>query len=173
MAAAGAKIRRKRNEQEAGLDADAMPTDADALSRGVGWEGVAGLLGLVVVELFLLQVFAVGVATAIYHLVPLLEVGRPQGFEDWLKLFQVVGPTLTLPGGSAIVLTIWLMARRAQQAERRAQQAERRADAAENTAASAKERLAAAQAEAQEQAAQAKATIADLQAELERQRGQD
>ena len=154
------------------MDADAMPTDADALSRGVGWEGVAGLLGLVVVELFLLQVFAVGVATAIYHLVPMLGVGRPQGFEDWLKLFQVVGPTLTLPGGSAIVLTIWLMARRAQRAERRAQQAERRADAAENTAASAKERLAAAQAEAQEQAAQAKATIADLQAELERQRGQ-
>ena len=149
-----------------------MPTGADALSRRVGWEGVAGLLGLVVVELFLLQVFAVGVATAIYHLVPLLEVGRPEGFEDWLKLFQVVGPTLTLPGGSAIVLTIWLMARRAQQAERRAQQAERRADAAENTAASAKERLAAAQAEAQEQATQAKATIADLQAELERQRGQ-
>ena len=155
------------------MDADAMPTDADALSRGVGWEGVAGLLGLVVVELFLLQVFAVGVATAIYHLVPMLGVGRPEGFEDWLKLFQVVGPTLTLPGGSAIVLTIWLMARRVQRAERRAQQAERRADAAENTAASAKERLAAAQAEAQEQAAQAKATIADLQAELERQRGQD
>ena len=154
------------------MDADAMPTDTDALSRGVGWEGGAGLLGLVVVELFLLQVFAVGVATAIYHLVPMLGVGRPEGFEDWLKLFQVVGPTLTLPGGSAIVLTIWLMARRAQRAERRAQQAERRADAAENTAASAKERLAAAQAEAQEQAAQAKATIADLQAELERQRGQ-
>ena len=150
------------------MDADAMPTDADALSRGVGWEGVAGLLGLVVVELFLLQVFAVGVATAIYHLVPMLGVGRPQGFEDWLKLFQVVGPTLTLPGGSAIVLTIWLMARRAQRAERRAQQAERRADAAENTAASAKERLAAAQA----QAAQYQATIADLQAELERRRGQ-
>ena len=94
--------------------------------------------------------------------------GRPQGFEDWLKLFQVVGPTLTLPGGSAIVLTIWLMARRAQQAERRAQQAERKADAAENMAASAKERLAAAQA----QAAQYQATIADLQAELERRRGQ-
>ena len=145
-----------------------MPTDADALSRGVGWEGVAGLLGLVVVELFLLQVFAVGVATAIYHLVPMLGVGRPQGFEDWLKLFQVVGPTLTLPGGSAIVLTIWLMARRAQRAERRAQQAERKADAAENMAASAKERLAAAQA----QAAQYQATIADLQAELERRRGQ-
>ena len=150
-----------------------MPTDADALSRGVGWEGVAGLLGLVVVELFLLQVFAVGVATAIYHLVPMLGVGRPQGFEDWLKLFQVVGPTLTLPGGSAIVLTIWLMARRAQQAERRADAAERMAASAK---AQAQEQVAQAQAQAQEQVAQAQAqaqaTIADLQAELERQRGQ-
>ena len=151
------------------MDADAMPTDADALSGGVGWEGVAGLLGLVVVELFLLQVFAVGVATAIYHLVPLLEVGRPQGFEDWLKLFQVVGPTLTLPGGSAIVLTIWLMARRAQQAERRADAAERMAASAK---AQAQEQVAQAQAQAQEQVAQAQATIADLRAELERQRGQ-
>ena len=172
-----------------------MPTDADALSRRVGWEGVAGLLGLVVVELFLLQVFAVGVATAIYHLVPLLEVGRPQGFEDWLKLFQVVGPTLTLPGGSAIVLTIWLMARRAQQAERRADAAEKMAASAKERAqeqvsqaqAEAKAQVAHAEAEAQEQVAQAReeaqeqmaqaqaqaqATIADLQAELERQRGQ-
>ncbi len=149
------------------MDADAMPTDADALSRGVGWEGIAGLLGLVVVELFLLQVFAVGVATAIYHLVPMLGVGRPQGFEDWLKLFQVVGPTLTLPGGSAIVLTIWLMARRAQQAERRADAAERMAASAK---AQAQEQVA--QAQAQEQVAQAQATIADLRAELERQRGQ-
>ena len=95
--------------------------------------------------------------------------GRAQGFEDWLKLFQVVGPTLTLPGGSAIVLTIWLMARRVQRAERRADAAERMAASAK---AQAQEQVAQAQAQAQEQVAQAQATIADLRAELERQRGQ-
>ena len=156
----------------------------DDVGTFAGWNSVAVLLAVLVVELALLQALALAVATGIYHLVPVLDVGEPEGFANWLSIFQVVSPSLTLPGGAAIVLSTWLLARRAQRAEQRQRAAERRADAAEANAAAVSERAAAnldamkeraADAEraansALERVAAANAAIAVLEAELERQR---
>ena len=134
------------------------------------------LLAVLVVELALLQALALAVSTGIYHLVPLLDVGQPKGFANWLSIFQVVSPSLTLPGGAAIVLSTWLLARRAQRAEQMQRAAERRADAAEANFAAIKDRADDAERAAnaaREQAAAANAAIAVLEAELERQRTAD
>ena len=133
---------------DANLDS---PRGYDAAGAISGWGDVALVTAVILVELALLQAFAVGVATGIYYLVPLLEVGEPQGFADWRSVFQVVSATLTLPGGGVIVLSIYLMARRAQQAERRAAAMAEKAAAAEEKAAAdvaaANERAEAVQAE--------------------------
>lgn len=112
-----------------------IPDGDDNLGAFVGWNSVAVLLVVLVVELALLQAFALAVATGIYHLAPLLDVGQPKGFANWLSIFQVVSPSLTLPGGVVIVLSTWILARRAQRAEQMQRAAERRADAAEANAA--------------------------------------
>lgn len=157
-----------------------IPDGDDNLSDSAGWNSVAVLLAVLVVELALLQALALVVATGIYHLAPLLDVGQPSGFANWLSIFQVVSPSLTLPGGAAIVLSTWLLARRAQRAEQMQRAAERRADVAEANAAtvyaSMQERADQAEREAvaaREQAAAANAAIVALQAELERQRSPD
>ena len=157
-----------------------MPDGDDNLGAFAGWNSVAILLAVLVVELSLLQVFALAVATGIYHLAPFLDVGQPSGFANWLSIFQVVSPSLTLPGGAAIVLSTWLLARRAQRAEQMQRAAERRADAAEANAAavlaSMKERVDNAEREAlsaREQVAAANAAVAVLQADLERQHSPD
>ena len=105
------------------------PGGYDALEAISGWVNVVLVTAVILVELALLQAFAVGVTTGIYYLVPLLAVGEPQGFADWRSIFQVVSATMTLPGGGVIVLSIYLMARRAQQAERRAAAIEAKAAA--------------------------------------------
>ena len=135
-------------------DNDTTPP-AGASSALAGWDAVAILVWVIIAELALLQAFAVGAATGIYHLAPLLEVGQPADFDHWLDIFQVVGPMLTLPGGAAIVLSTWLLTRRAQRAERRAAAEKERADAAEANAAT------------------ANANAASLQAEVERLRTQN
>ena len=140
-------------------DSDATPQADEALSALAGWEGVAILVWVIVAELLALQGLAVGAATAIYHLAPLLEVGQPKDFAEWLDIFQVVGPMLTLPGGGAIVLSTWIMARRAQRVERRA--AAR--IAAEKERADAEK----------ERADTAEANAKALQAEVERLRAQN
>ena len=146
----------------------------EAASALAGWEGVAILVWVIVAELLALQALAVGAATAIYHLAPLLEVGRPEDFADWLDIFQVVGPMLTLPGGGAIVLSTWLLTRRAQRAERRAEAriaAEKeRADA---SIAAEKERADTGIAAANKRADAAEAAFAAAQAEVERLRAQN
>ena len=158
-------------------DNSATPRDDDTLDALAGWEGAAILVWVIVVELSLLQAIGVGAATAIYHLAPLLEVGQPQDFDDWLDIFQIVGPMLTLPGGATIVLSTWLLTRRAQRAERRAAvriaaekeradtgiaAANKRADAAETNSAAANKR-----------ADTAEAALAASQAEVERLRAQN
>ena len=154
-----------------------IPDGNDDVGAFAGWNSVAVLLAVLVVELGLLQAFALAVSTGIYHLVPLLDVGQPKGFANWLSIFQVVSPSLTLPGGAAIVLSTWLLARRAQRAEQMQRAAERRADAAEANAAAVRERAAAnldamkeRAADAERAAIAAQAAIAVLEAELERQR---
>ena len=130
------------------------PTDGDASPLFSGGSGIAVIVGIVLIELALLQVFSVASATGIYYLVPLLEVGEPKGFADWRSIFQVVSPSLTLPGGGVIVLSLYLMARRAA-----------------SEVAAAKSEAATAQAEvadANERADAAQAEVAALRAELER-----
>ncbi len=94
----------------------------NALEAWAGWDAVAGLLFIILVEFSILQAFAVGVTTGLYHLAHLMDVGRPAGFEDWMAIFQVVNPTLALPGGAAIVLSTWILARRARLAEQVSEQ---------------------------------------------------
>ena len=114
------------------MDANSVgPRGYDALGAISSWGDVVIVTAVILVELALLQAFTVGVTTGIYHLVPLLAVGEPQGFADWRSIFQVVSATVTLPGGGVIVLSVYLMARRAQQAERRAAAMAERAAAAE------------------------------------------
>ena len=161
-------------------DNDAIPNDDNTPGALAGWEGVAILVWVIVVELVLLQAIAVAAATGIYHLAPLLEVGQPQDFDDWLDIFQAVTPMLTLPGGAAIVLSTWLLTRRAQRVERQAAAriaAEKeRADAAETNSAAANKRADAAEtnsAAEKERADAAEAALAAAQAEVERLRAQN
>ena len=163
------------------VNADKILTKDDGAEATAGWGMATAVLGALLVELLLLQGFAVGAATGIYHLAPLLEVGQPQEFEDWLDIFQVVGPMLTLPGGAVIVLSTWLMTRWVRRTERRAAAAV--AEAQANTAAAVAEaqaNTAAAVAEAQantaaekKRADAAEATVAALQAEVEHLRAQN
>ena len=158
-------------------DNSATPRDDDTLDALAGWEGAAILVWVIVVELSLLQAIGVGAATAIYHLAPLLEVGQPQDFDDWLDIFQVVGPMLTLPGGATIVLSTWLLTRRAQRAERRAAAriaaANKRADTAVADSDAANKRADAGIAAANKRADAAEAALAAAQAEVERLRAQN
>ena len=137
------------------MDANqAEPRGYDALGAISSWGNVVIVTAVILVELALLQAFTVGVTTGIYYMVPLLAVGEPQGFADWRSIFQVVSATVTLPGGGVIVLSIYLMARRAQQAERRA--------------AAIAEKAAADVAAAEERAEAIQAEYAALKARLER-----
>ena len=158
-------------------DNSATPRDDDTLDALAGWEGAAILVWVIVVELSLLQAIGVGAATAIYHLAPLLEVGQPQDFDDWLDIFQIVGPMLTLPGGATIVLSTWLLTRRAQRAERRAAAriaaANKRADTAVADSEAANKRADAGIAAANKRADAAEAALAASQAEVERLRAQN
>ena len=117
------------------------------------WNALAILVAVVLVELALLQLFAIAATTGIYHLAPQLDVGAPRGFRDWLTILQVVSATLTLPGGAAIVLSTWLAARWGRMYE------QQRTDAAQQEAK-----------KWQDEAVAAKAELAALKSESERRR---
>ena len=106
---------------------------------------------LVVVDFIMFQAAAAGATAAIYYTVPALDSGIVRGESSWtwIRIFQIVSPTITLPGGAVAVLSSYFFARRAQQVEtqaraevqqiqdqmraesQRADEAARRADAAE------------------------------------------
>ena len=131
-----------------------QPPDGDAAVRYRDfWSALAIQLAVVLLELALLQLFAIGATTGIYHLAPQLDVGSPRGFRDWLTILQVVSATLTLPGGAAIVLSTWLAGQRANAAQ---QEAKKWQDAA---------------VAAQSEISDLKAQNAALQAKVERRRG--
>lgn len=125
---------------------------------------VAATLAIILVELALLQLFAIGATTGIYHLAPQLDVGGPRGFRDWLSILQTVSATLTLPGGTAIVLSTWLMSRWVRMAEQNAAAAQQEAKKWQETAVEARAEATSARAEA----ASARAEAASLQSEVER-----
>ena len=110
-----------------------------------------------------------GITTVIYLLIPELDTGAQPGFAEWLRVFQIVSPTITLSGGAGIVLSSIIYARQAQKAEQYA--AEVRAEAEARIAEARAEAREARAAQAEAQAAQAAATAqvnALLMAELAR-----
>lgn len=88
---------------------------------------------LAVVDFMLFHLVAVGLVIAIYFGVPLLDdaISKDSTNWNWLGIFKIVGPTVTVPGGAVTVLSTYFYSRRTQEAERREQEAERRAADAE------------------------------------------
>lgn len=77
---------------------------------------------LVVVDFIMFQAAAAGATAAIYYTVPALDSGIVRGESSWtwIRIFQIVSPTITLPGGAVAVLSSYFFARRAQQVENQA-----------------------------------------------------
>ena len=112
--------------------------------RGLLWSHIAATL-LTAAEFVLLQAIAIGLTTGVYLMAPALDASVEPGFADWLKVFQVVSPTITLTGGAAIVISSYIYAKKAQeyyesaaqdraraeQYQERTRQAETRAEQAE------------------------------------------
>ena len=83
---------------------------------------------MAVVDFILFHAVAVGLTIAIYFGVPLLDdaIGRSAASWNWLGIFKIVGPTVTVPGGAVTVLSAYFYARRLQEMEKEKEEAERR-----------------------------------------------
>jgi type VI protein secretion system component VasK len=81
---------------------------------------------MAVVDFMVFHAAAVGLAIAIYYGVPLVDdaISRNNGDWDWLGIFKIVSPTVTLPGGAVTVLSTYFYARRIQEMEKEKQEAE-------------------------------------------------
>ncbi len=81
---------------------------------------------MAVVDFIVFHAVAVGLTVAIYFGIPQLDdaIGRSAASWNWLGIFKIVGPTVTVPGGAVTVLSAYFYARRIQEAERREQEAE-------------------------------------------------
>ena len=93
---------------------------------------------LFVLDFILFQAAATATTVAIYSIIPMLDDSIVRGGPSWtwIRIFQIVSPTITLPGGIVTVLSSYYFARRAQEETRRAeaeaqkaQQEAQRADA--------------------------------------------
>ena len=82
---------------------------------------------LVVVDFILFHTSATGMTVAIYYAIPMLDDTITRGGTGWtwIRIFQIVSPTITLPGGVVTVLSTYLYARRIQESERQRQESER------------------------------------------------
>lgn len=103
---------------------------------GLLWSHIAATL-LTVAEFSLLQAVAIGLTTVVYWIAPELDAKAQPGFTEWLRVFQIVSPTLTVSGGAAIVISSYIYAKKAQeyydfaaQAAERAAQSDARAEQA-------------------------------------------
>ena len=74
----------------------------------------------------LFQATAVGLTIAVYFAVPLLDSSISQNSVNWnwIRIFQIISPTITVSGGAVTVLTSYFFAKRDQEAERQQQEAE-------------------------------------------------
>lgn len=149
---------------------------------------------LVVVDFIMFQAAAAGATAAIYYTVPALDSGIVRGESSWtwIRIFQIVSPTITLPGGAVAVLSSYFFARRAQQVEAQAradvqqaqdetraatQRAESEAQRAQNEAQRAQEESRRADSEAQRaqelthRFEATEAQLENLKAQLERRSG--
>ena len=95
--------------------------------RGLLWSHLAATL-LTVAEFVLLQAVAIGLTTVVYWIAPELDAKAQPGFNEWLRVFQIVSPTLTVSGGAAIVISSYIYAKRAQEYYELAAQADARAE---------------------------------------------
>jgi len=137
---------------------------------------------LIIGEFILLQAVAAGTTTVIYSLIPALDAGARPTFDEWRRIFQVVGPTVTVSGGAGIVLSSIIFHCQAQKERQRAEairaeaQAELEAAHAETEKARAETEKARAETEkargetntARAVADERSQTIIAMQAELER-----
>ena len=81
---------------------------------------------MAVVDFILFHAVAVGLTIAIYFGVPLLDdaIGRSAASWNWLGIFKIVGPTVTVPGGAVTVLSAYFYARRLQEMEKEKEETE-------------------------------------------------
>ena len=114
---------------------------------------------LFVLDFILFQAAATATTVAIYSIIPMLDDSIVRGGPSWtwIRIFQIVSPTITLPGGIVTVLSSYYFARRAQEETRRAEAETHRAEAE------------AQRAEAEAQKAQQEAQRADAEAQKAQQ----
>ena len=79
---------------------------------------------ITVVDFIVFHAVAVGLTIAIYFGIPLLDdaIGRSAASWNWLGIFKIVGPTVTVPGGAVTVLSAYFYARRLQESEQQRQE---------------------------------------------------
>ena len=77
-------------------------------------------------DFVLFQAIAVGLTIAVYFAIPLLDSSISQNSVNWnwIRIFQIISPTITVSGGAVTVLTSYFFAKRVQEAERQQQEAE-------------------------------------------------
>ena len=131
------------------------------IGQGLLWSHIAATL-LTAAEFVLLQAIAIGLTTVVYLMAPMLDAGAAIGFADWLKVFQIVSPTITVTAGAPIVISSYIYAKKAQEAYDFAAQAMARAEQDRERAAQDRERAE----QDRERAAQAEAEVARLTARL-------
>ena len=112
------------------------PTALRRPGQGLLWSHIAATL-LTAAEFILLQAIAIGLTTGVYLMAPALDAGADPKFSDWIRVFQIVSPTITITGGAAIVISSYIYAKKAQeyydfaaQAAERAAQSDARAEQA-------------------------------------------
>ena len=115
--------------------------------RGLLWSHIAATL-LTAAEFSLLQAIAIGLTTVVYLMAPVLDASVQPGFAEWVKVFQIVSPTITVTAGAPIVISSYIYAKKAQEAYDFAAQERKRAM------------------DERERAAQAEAEVARLTARL-------
>ena len=123
------------------------PRSRTPSGRGLLWSHIAATL-LTAAEFSLLQAIAIGLTTVVYLMAPVLDASVQPGFAEWVKVFQIVSPTITVTAGAPIVISSYIYAKKAQEAYDFAAQERKRAM------------------DERERAAQAEAEVARLTARL-------
>ena len=121
---------------------------------------------LFVLDFILFQAAATATTVAIYSIIPMLDDSIVRGGPSWtwIRIFQIVSPTITLPGGIVTVLSSYYFARRAQEETRRAEAEAQRAEAEAQKAQHEAQRADAEAQKAQQEALLRQAAEAEVQA---------